>query len=120
MQSHQTLRTLRLWVLAWFVMALGVAMASPLISPKGMEVVCSGSGKGATRLVMKTTDGLVASDAAGLDCPLCLAADTPPTTPATATPAATAPTFQPRLHTPLSAQGGAAVSPPARAPPLFN
>ncbi|KRB42133.1 MULTISPECIES: hypothetical protein [unclassified Acidovorax] len=118
MQSHQTLRNLRLWVLAWFVMALGAAAASPLIAPRGLELVCSGTG--GTRLVMKAAEGLVAADATGLDCPLCLAADAPPATPPAATTTTAAPTFQPRFHTSLSARTGMALSPPARAPPLFN
>lgn len=120
MQSHHTLRTLRLWVLAWFVMALGAAVASPLVAPRGMELVCSGSGTGGARLVVKTAEGLVAADATGLDCPLCLATDAPPSTPPAAAPTAAAPPFQPRFRTPLSARTEVALSPPARAPPLFN
>ena len=118
MQSHHTLRTLRLWVLAWFVMALGAAVASPLVAPRSLELVCSGSG--GAQLVVKTAEGLVAADATALDCPLCLAADTPPTTPLAAATTAAAPTFQPRFHTSLSARDRVALSPPARAPPLFN
>lgn len=120
MQSHHTLRTLRLWVLAWFVMALGAAVASPLVSPKGMELVCTSAGTGGARLMVKAADGLVAADATGLDCPLCLAANTPPSTPPAAAATAAAPAFQPRFHASLYAPAGAARSPPARAPPLFN
>ena len=120
MQSHHTLRTLRLWVLAWFVLALGVAMAAPLVSPPSMELVCSGTGTGGKRLIVQAADGLAAPHASTLDCPLCLAADTPPSSPGAAQPTAQAPAYEPRLHTPLLAQRGAARSPPARAPPFFN
>ncbi|WP_306553480.1 DUF2946 family protein [Acidovorax sp.] len=120
MQSHHNLRTLRLWVLAWFVMALGAAVASPLVVPRSMELICSGSGTGSAKLVVKTAEGLVAADTTGLDCPVCLAADTPPTTALAAATTAAAPTFQPRFHIPLSPRTGVAFSPPARAPPLFN
>lgn len=120
MQSHHTLRTLRLWVLAWFVLALGVAMAAPLVSPPNMELVCSGTGTGGKRLVVQAADGLAAPHASTLDCPLCLAADTPPSSPGAAQPTAQAPAYEPRFHTPLLAQRGAARSPPARAPPFFN
>jgi len=120
MQNAHTLRTLRLWVLVWFVMALGAAAASPLVAPRGMELVCSGSGTGGARLVVMTVDGLVAADSTGLDCPLCLAANTPPTAAPAAAPAAAAPAFQPRFYPSGSASAGVALSPPARAPPLFN
>src|SRR3989344_5292504 len=92
MQSHHNLRTLRLWVLAWFVMALAAAVASPLVVPRSMELVCSGTGS--AKLVVKTAEGLVAADATGLDCPVCLAADTPPTTHLAAATTAAAPPFQ--------------------------
>ena len=120
MQSHHTLRTLRLWVLAWFVLALGVAVAAPLVSPRSMELVCSGAGNGTVQLVIKTADGLAVLDTSTLDCPLCLAADTPPNTPHAAQPTAHAPVCAPRMGTPFFAQARAALSPPARAPPFFN
>ncbi|RYF62682.1 MAG: DUF2946 domain-containing protein [Comamonadaceae bacterium] len=64
-------------VLAWFVLSLGVAVASPLVSPQAMQLVC-GTGTSA-KLVMVSDDGQ--SMAAGhhaLDCPACLAATLPP------------------------------------------
>ena len=118
MQSHRATRTLRLWVLAFFVMALGAAVASPLLQPRSMELVCTGTGS--ARLVMKTVDGLVAADAAGMDCPLCLAPNTPPSAQPAAPALAAAPAFQPCFDTQFSARGGAALGPPARAPPFFN
>ena len=32
------------WVLLWFVLSLGVAVASPLVNPQAMELVCSSAG----------------------------------------------------------------------------
>ena len=68
-------RQLTRFVLVWFALALGVAMASPLVSPKSIDVVCSSGG------VMK----LVASDggdegpsSSAMDCPLCLSVAFPP------------------------------------------
>lgn len=119
MKSHYALRTLRLWVLAWFVMALGVAVASPLVSPHGMELVCTGSGS--VQLVVKTADGLATTTSgASLDCPLCLAANAPPPLLLVAATAAAVLPFEPRFHARLLASGEAALRPPARAPPLFN
>ena len=31
-------------VLAWFLLSLGVAVASPLVNPQALELVCSGAG----------------------------------------------------------------------------
>ena len=118
MQTHHAVRTLRLWVLAWFVLALGAATASPLLKPRPLEFVCAGGGS--VQLFVHTAgDGLVPASAAGLDCPLCLAADAPPAAPATpqafAAPAGCARAAAP--HRPVFAE--ARTSPPARAPPFF-
>lgn len=64
-------------VLAWFVLSLGVAVASPLVQPQALELVC-GTGA-AAKLVMLDSDGqAVAADHHALDCPACLAATLPP------------------------------------------
>ena len=63
-------------VLAWFVLALGVAVASPVINPQGMELVCSGSG--AMKLLVKSDDGTQVSVGHTLDCPLCATVGAPP------------------------------------------
>lgn len=64
-------------VLVWFVLAMGVATASPLVKPQAMELVCSGSG--VVKLLVKTDGGLQELGSHALDCPLCLAAGVPPT-----------------------------------------
>jgi len=63
-------------VLVWFMLALGVAVASPVINPQGMELVCSGSG--AMKLLVKSDDGKQASVGHTLDCPLCATVGAPP------------------------------------------
>ena len=77
--SLQTLRRLR-WlarcVLAWFVASMGVAVASPLVNPQAMELICSGSG--AIKLLVKTDDGAQEVPSHGLDCPLCAHVGAPP------------------------------------------
>jgi hypothetical protein len=60
-------------VLAWFALSLGVAIASPLIHPKSIELVCSSAG--AMKLV---TDGDAGPGVGTLDCPLCLPLESPP------------------------------------------
>ena len=42
-------------VLLWFALSLGVAVASPLVNPQPMELVCSSAG--AIKVVVKTDDG---------------------------------------------------------------
>lgn len=62
-------------VLAWFVLALGVAVAAPLVQPQALELVCSSVG--AVKLVKVGDDGSAAASHL-LDCPLCLTSSAPP------------------------------------------
>ncbi|MFN3377002.1 MAG: DUF2946 family protein [Burkholderiaceae bacterium] len=64
------LRFLARLVLAWFALSLGVAVASPLVHPQAMELVCSGSG--AIKLIVKIDDGAQQPSSHTLDCPLCM------------------------------------------------
>ena len=64
------------WVALWFALSLGVAMASPLIAPKAVELVCSSAG--AMKLVVKSADGTVQQGSHTLDCALCTLASAPP------------------------------------------
>lgn len=117
MNALRALSSLRWWVLAWFVLALGAAVASPIVQPQTMELVCSGAGT--AHVVVHTDQGTVKLDAPGLDCSLCLLAGAAPATiyslahgPATwrclvAVPPASAPVL-----------ATTAVPPPARGPPF--
>lgn len=76
----QTLRHAHLHarlVLAWFVLSLGVAVASPLVRTQGFTIVCSDMG--AIKLLANSNDG---DDAPWvthtLDCPLCAQLLAPP------------------------------------------
>ncbi|MFO1264049.1 MAG: DUF2946 family protein [Rhodoferax sp.] len=60
-------------ILAWFVLSLGVAVASPLVKPQDAQWVCSGSGM-LKVLVSADTDDSGSVSNATLDCPLCLSA----------------------------------------------
>jgi len=76
----QTLRNAHLiarFVLVWFALSIGVAIASPMVNPQSLQLVCSGSGS------MK----VVSVDATGkstpavshtLECPLCASISAPP------------------------------------------
>ena len=107
------------FVLVWFALSIGVAIASPLVKPRAMQVICSGSG--AMKLVIQTDDG--GQEVAGLtlDCPLCAtsSAPPPPAAPLTAEPA------QPLAYVlqsiPAARIAALTAAPlPARGPPAFS
>ncbi|MCW5238982.1 DUF2946 domain-containing protein [Verminephrobacter eiseniae] len=95
MSPMQTLRRVR-WlvrlVLAGFVMSIGVAVASPMLHPQALELICSGAG--AIELRSQTDDGAGPQSGHQPDCPLCVQVGAP-------APGRLA--DQPRLHP--SAQG---------------
>lgn len=80
MQAMQALRSslsLTRLVLAWFMLTLGIAVASPIVHPRAMEVVCTSGGS--MQVIMLDEDGqAVAGPHHSLDCPLCLGITTPP------------------------------------------
>jgi hypothetical protein len=83
MFSLQTLRNahhLTSLVLVWFALFVGAAVASPLVKPEAVHLVCSAIG--GVKLVQVDTagvdvDGAVATHSA-LDCPACLPLIAPP------------------------------------------
>lgn len=115
LRSAQTLARL---VLVWFVLSLGVAVASPVVNPQAMELVCSGSG--GIKVLVKTDDGAKPLGSHTLDCPLCASAGTPP--PLAHTPAGPAPllthVLRPAAATHLAWRTAAPL--PARGPPVFS
>ena len=83
MFSRQLLQTLRQasrlarFVLAWFVLSIGVAVASPLVQPQAITLVCSAGG--AMKILVTLDDGSAQDlGTASLDCPLCLSMGAPP------------------------------------------
>jgi hypothetical protein len=75
----QTLRNAHLiarFVLVWFALSLGAAVASPIVQPKVMDLICSGAG--VMKLMVQTGDGSQELSSAGMDCPLCAASSAPP------------------------------------------
>ena len=81
MQSLRHARQLARLVLAWFVLSLGVAVASPILLPQSMQLVCAASG--AVKLVVSSADGSEAPTLHLLDCSLCVAIAPPPPSMAT-------------------------------------
>ena len=87
MPSLHLLQTLRnaqritRFVLVWFVLSLGTAIASPLVkslvSPQATELICSGAG--VMKLLVKNADGSSTEVVTRmLDCPLCATVGAPP------------------------------------------
>ncbi len=77
MQALRTSSLLARLILAWFVLTVGVAIASPIVHPQAMQVVCT---KGSTvkLVVMGEDDSATELGRHTLDCAMCLGASAPP------------------------------------------
>ncbi len=77
MQPLRQAQRLAKFILVWFALSIGVAIASPIIKPQNIELICSGSG--AMKLLAIADDGSsVATPGNMLDCPLCAQTSAPP------------------------------------------
>ena len=74
MHALRTVHLARL-VLAWFALTLGMAIASPVVDPVSMALVCSDGG---VKLVAADHDDGAMPHHGALDCPLCLSGLAPP------------------------------------------
>ncbi|PIT80295.1 DUF2946 family protein [Limnohabitans sp. 15K] len=86
MSSLQTLRNAHLitrFVLVWFALFIGVAVASPLVKPQTSQMVCSAMG-GMKMVLDDASDTPIASG--GMECPLCSQIGTPPSPEVASTP----------------------------------
>ncbi|MGC3984331.1 MAG: hypothetical protein QM777_06140 [Pseudorhodoferax sp.] len=71
-------------MLALFLLSLGAAIASPIVKPQAVELICSGAG--VVKAVVHTDDGVQEMGASHLDCPLCVPGGAPPVPPTLAQP----------------------------------
>ena len=69
-------QTLARLVLVWFVISVGVAIASPLVVPKAMDLVCTTGG--AMKMVSSDDADKAESTTHTMDCALCMAVGIPP------------------------------------------
>jgi hypothetical protein len=76
MQSLRNAHRLARFVLVWFALSLGVAIASPLVKPQNVQLVCSASGS--VKIIADGGDGDTGALRNTLDCPLCAAVGAPP------------------------------------------
>ena len=117
MKTLRAMTHLRWWALAWFALCLGVAVASPLIQPQPMEVVCSNAG--GVKIVVHADDGPAKVGVMGMDCPLCLLEAAPPEPLQARLPAPPPLARQPLPPSCVHTVAAMAAPPPARAPPFF-
>ena len=69
MQTLRHAQLLARFVLVWFALSIGVAIASPIVKPQAMEQICSASG--AMKLLLKSDEGSEVVSLHTLDCSLC-------------------------------------------------
>lgn len=103
--------------LLWFVLAIGVAVASPVVHPQSELVICTGVGM---QKVVLNDDGTISKSAAtGMSCPLCMLGGAPPSPPALTI--VRPPLLSEVLNTkPIAlVVSRSAVPSPARGPPLI-
>ncbi|WP_284411051.1 hypothetical protein [Acidovorax sp. SUPP3334] len=106
------------WALAWFVLSLGVAIASPIVHPKVVEWVCSSVGS--VTAVVRTEAGMEEAGAVHADCPLCVLTGPPAHPPTLALPALL-PLSRAVQSIPAARIAAATAAPlPARGPPRLS
>jgi Protein of unknown function (DUF2946) len=118
MQQLRHALQLTRFVLVWFALAIGVAIASPVVNPQVMDLVCTSTGS--MKLVVQGEDESVAASSHTLDCPLCASVSAPP--PALNT-ALTQPSPLAYALQPLAAAHIAAITAPplpSRGPPALS
>lgn len=111
-------RRLRRGVLAWFVLSMMASVASPMVHPQRIEMVCSSAGM--LILVVQADDALIELGSTALDCPLCVVSGAPASAAAPKLPPAwshAAPVCLSCTHLPLVAT---VVLPPPTGPPFFS
>lgn len=76
MQTLRNAHLLARFVLVWFALFVGVAIASPLVKPQASLLICSGMG--VMKIQVQGDDGSPDLKAKTLDCSLCAATNAPP------------------------------------------
>ena len=107
------------FMLVWFSLSIGLAIASPLVKPQATTLICSGTG--VMKVLVQNDDGTSTEVAARmLDCPLCASSSAPP--PAAKGSAEAAQPLGHVLQTIPAAHIAAltAAPPPGRGPPAFS
>ena len=119
LQSLRESRSIVRWMLVWFALSIGVAVAAPVVNPQALTLICTTAGN--VKFVAESVGDNADSAPAGmqvhtLDCVMCLPAGAPPVTSAVLHPGSAALSLQPAaLPERLPARFAKAAS--ARGPP---
>ena len=115
LQSLRQARSIIRWMLVWFALSIGVAVAAPVVNPQALTLVCTTTG--VVKLVSGSDDTGAQPMVHALDCVLCLSAGAPPSVFPGAVSPETPPAVRPmaafRHFTPQDADPASARGPPA-------
>lgn len=78
LQQLRNCRTVVRWMLVWFCMSMGVAIASPMVQPQASMLVCTAAGAVKLVNVGDADPAPTVAAAHTMDCVLCLSAGAPP------------------------------------------
>lgn len=118
MQTLRNAHFIARFVLVWFALSIGVAIASPIIKPQAMELICSGSG--VMKVLLKTDDGTKEVASHTLDCPLCASLSAPPPVARLSAEPVQALAYVMQSIPAAHIAALTAAPPPARGPPFFS
>jgi Protein of unknown function (DUF2946) len=104
-------------VLAWFVLSVGVAIASPIVNPQSTMLVCTGTGD---MKLVATDDDSGNPSTPKLDCPLCttIGASSPPFNTALSQPSPLSHALLPFVAAHIASLTAPPL--PSRGPPTFH
>jgi hypothetical protein len=106
------------FVLVWFVLFVGVAVAAPIFKPEAMQLLCSGAG--AMKANTAGHDGESPSLSLTLKCPLCAGIGAPPPLAILAFSHSLHTIFAPPMANNQFIFFALAAPPPARGPPVLS
>lgn len=83
LQSLREARSIVRWMLVWFALSIGVAVAAPVVNPQALTLICTTAGN--VKFVAESVGDNADSAPSGmqahaLDCVMCLPAGAPPVT----------------------------------------
>ncbi|MBT3068533.1 DUF2946 family protein [Rhodoferax sp. U11-2br] len=120
LQSQREARSIVHWMLVWFALSIGVAVAAPVVNPQALMLICSAAGS--VKFVAQSTGDNPDGAPSGmqghtLDCVMCLPVGAPPLVswvPATGPAVRSPQTASPPEHVPTRfANAASARGPPA-------
>ncbi len=122
MQAMQTLRNahqIARFVLVWFALSIGVAIASPVVKPQSLQLVCSAAGAVKVLADLGGDDGNAPLPHT-LDCPLCAALSAPPPQLSLDVAPPMGLSYAPRDTVPSQSRNGSAAAFAPRGPPAVS